>query len=335
MDQKQSVEIIRSTHEQLRKQLSKDKNFDETWENHCKDESQLQQYAKAMENLATKVWEVDCDGTDRTEYTLKWCKSVLRSYYTNGGRLKLLDKDDRRKRHYADESSGSTFSCGPNPYCMYNDETSELKVDKGIWESGDKIRVLDVGSCYNPFRGADDLETTPIDLAPANPDVFKCDFVNVAVKDDTLVTKKSKNVNSEMELQVEGDEITLLPYAFYHAVVFSLLLTYIPCPKVRWCLCEKAHRLLATNGLLLIVAPDSCHQNRHAALMKEWKNAIESIGFQRTIYSKDTHLHLMAFRKVPSDFIWDKRKFDLDQNDIVKKLHIPQDFHGIDGSNVE
>ena len=58
--------------------------------------------------------------------------------------------------------------------------------------------------------------------------------------------------------------------------------------------------------------------------MKNWKVAIEKIGFQRIKYEKDKHFHLLAFRKVPQDFIWDKRKLRNDES--LSVLNIPQDF---------
>ena len=58
--------------------------------------------------------------------------------------------------------------------------------------------------------------------------------------------------------------------------------------------------------------------------MKKWKISIEKIGFQRVKYEKDKHFHFLAFRKLPSDFIWDRRKQEkLEPDDI---LNIPQDF---------
>jgi len=63
--------------------------------------------------------------------------------------------------------------------------------------------------------------------------------------------------------QVAGSKrITTLPREYYHVVVFSLLLTYVPCPHKRWELCKRAFKVLRTDGLLLIVTPDSSHQNR-------------------------------------------------------------------------
>ena len=56
--------------------------------------------------------------------------------------------------------------------------------------------------------------------------------------------------------------------------------------------------LLKVNGLLLVITPDSKHQNRNVPMMKRWKVAIESIGFVRWRYVKHNHAHCMAFRKL-------------------------------------
>lgn len=79
--------------------------------------------------------------------------------------------------------------------------------------------------------------------------------------------------------------------------MFSLLLSYLPVPQQRLECCCRAHRLLKLHGLLLLIMPDSSHQNKHVAMVKAWKTGVEAIGFHRWKYFKDTHLHCMAFRK--------------------------------------
>ena len=54
-------------------------------------------------------------------------------------------------------------------------------------DHGFKLRALDVGSCYNPFGNVDFMDTSAIDLSPANPNVHKCDFLNC----DKVYTKSS------------------------------------------------------------------------------------------------------------------------------------------------
>lgn len=79
--------------------------------------------------------------------------------------------------------------------------------------------------------------------------------------------------------------------------MFSLLLSFLPVPQQRLECCCRAHRLLKLHGLLLLIMPDSSHQNKHVAMVKAWKTGVEAIGFHRWKYFKDTHLHCMAFRK--------------------------------------
>jgi hypothetical protein len=94
-----------------------------------------------------------------------------------------------------------------------------------------------------------------------------------------------------------GTKITNLPQNSFDVVVFCLLLSYLPAKAQRWTCCLKAHKLLKDNGLLIIITPDSSHQNKNMAMIKSWKTAIESIGFLRWKYHKDHHTHCMAFRK--------------------------------------
>lgn len=120
--------------------------------------------------------------------------------------------------------------------------------------------------------------------------------------------------------ELEGKEINILPSEMFHVVVFSLLLSYFPSASQRWECCQKAHQLLQTNGLLLIVTPDSSHQNKNSAMIKSWKTAIESLGFVRFKYEKQTHLHCMAFRKVAPCHSCNYGTGD------DSMMYIPQDF---------
>lgn len=108
----------------------------------------------------------------------------------------------------------------------------------------------------------------------------------------------------------------------FDVVVFCLLLSYFPHPSQRLKCCFNAHKILRTHGLLLVVTPDSSHQNKHAALMKQWKCGIEGLGFSRWKYSKEEHLHCMAFRKVTN-------VTGMCEDDD-SQLTIPQDSHKVE-----
>lgn len=119
------------------------------------------------------------------------------------------------------------------------------------------------------------------------------------------------------------DPIERLPRSSFHTVVFSLLLEYFPSPYQRWLCCQKAQELLMTNGLLLIITPDSHHQQKNAPMIKSWKLAIESMGFSRWKYIKQEHLHCMAFRKI----VLEKKNDHLVSDITPDMMYIPQDFH--------
>ncbi|KRT82087.1 hypothetical protein AMK59_4332, partial [Oryctes borbonicus] len=51
-----------------------------------------------------------------------------------------------------------------------------------IYYEHKSIKILDVGSCYNPFDNFSEyFDIFPIDIAPATSDVFDCDFLTVDI----------------------------------------------------------------------------------------------------------------------------------------------------------
>ncbi|XP_063301171.1 S-adenosylmethionine sensor upstream of mTORC1 [Pelobates fuscus] len=293
--------VVKSVHRSLRKQYLEDGNFDKVWNQHCKDERKLGEYACAMKSLADNYWTKKCEGQSRIE----WCLGVCRDYFFNGGKRKIIEKDARRA------VLNSTFPLN------YDEVLMSLNQNKEFHHSG-KMRLLDVGSCYNPFLKYEDILAVGIDIVPAVETVHRCDFLNLQIRQPLQLAPEAvdiflKNLRSPIES---------LHSELFDVVVFSLLLSYFPSRYQRWLCCKKAHELLALNGLLLIITPDSSHQNRHALMMKSWKIAIESLGFKRMIYSKFAHMHLMAFRKTSL-----KTTCDLITRNYPDMLYIPQDFN--------
>ena len=120
----------------------------------------------------------------------------------------------------------------------------------------------------------------------------ECDFlsVNVVSKSEQLVHQRQQCVDCQPEIPDTAHEtakaarpipIPPVPYLYGDYYVFSLLLSYMPCTTQHLTCCINAHRVLQLHGLLLVVSPDSSHQNKHAALMVNWKQCIEAIGFHR------------------------------------------------------
>ena len=85
--------------------------------------------------------------------------------------------------------------------------------------------------------------------------------------------------------------------ASFAVVVFSLLLSYFPAPLQRLRCCINAFHLLQIHGILVIITPDSSHQNKNMTFIKSWQLALESLGFSKWKYEKRRHLHCIAFRK--------------------------------------
>ena len=123
-----------------------------------------------------------------------------------------------------------------------------------------------------------------------------------------------------------GTAITTLPESTFDVVVFCLLLSYLPAREQRWTCCFKAHQLLKDNGLLVIITPDSSHQNKNMEMIKSWRSAIERIGFLRWKYHKDNHTHCMAFRKKIACAGRDNEKNKGDRICLQEMMYIHQDL---------
>ena len=268
------------------------------WSDHLQDKDGLKQYSEAMEKLATGPWAEQGSGR------ITWCVEVCDEYFSVGGALvKMIGKDLRRVGH----DMPTLVPIELLPY-------SDADIERTVYEAfgARKWRLLDVGSCYNPFSRFDKFEVTAIDITPAHSTVLSCDFLSVNISE--LSTRSEREVKG-------GNSLHHIKAGSFDIVVFSLLLSYFPSTHQRLQCCINAHKALCLHGILLIITPDSSHQNRHAGMMKSWKQCIEVLGFHRWKYVKDTHLHCMAFRKT---------RIDIDYGPCLVNdhmLYIPQDSH--------
>ncbi|CAJ1056235.1 hypothetical protein F2P81_006483 [Xyrichtys novacula] len=293
--------VVKNVHRKLRRKYREVGDFDKIWREHCEDEQTLSEYALAMKNLADNHWTKNCEGEGRIE----WCRSVCQEYFLDGGMKRMLEKDEKS----AALAMGLTAaSVSTQPHTTIPSSISQLG----------KMRLLDVGSCFNPFLKFDEFLTVGIDIVPAVESVYKCDFLNLQLQQPLQLAGDAV----EAFLRQLQNPIDTLPSQLFHVVVFSLLLSYFPSPYQRWICCKKAHELLELHGLLLIITPDSSHQNRHALMMRSWRVAVESLGFKRYKYIKYSHMHLIAFRKVCL-----ATTSDLVSRNYPEMLYIPQDFH--------
>ncbi|XP_072026370.1 S-adenosylmethionine sensor upstream of mTORC1-like isoform X2 [Amphiura filiformis] len=315
-----------------------DGDFERIWVEHCEDEACLGEYAYAMQHLATEHW-----AAKHPDDRIKWCYHACKEYFFHGGLGKALDKDRRRKQHQLKkleatqqiELLGEMCNNGREVVAHGNHCNGSHDIRDSILEciteprnsnqyntifipfSG-PLRLLDVGSCFNPFLEYPEFLSVGIDISPAVQSVHKCDFLNLQLQQPLQVAPDTVDTY----LRTLKSPVETLPQQCFHVVVFSLLLSYFPSPYQRWLCCQKAHQLLQLNGLLLIITPDSSHANRHVDMVKSWKKVIESLGFTRCRYVKDTHLHFMAFRKTtlePPSVVSAEISPDM--------LYIPQDYN--------
>ena len=98
----------------------------------------------------------------------------------------------------------------------------------------------------------------------------------------------------------EEGAVTSLERSSFHVVVFCLLLEYLPLPRMRHDVCQKAWDVLKDWGVLLVVTPDSSHQGKNELQMKCWRLALLKMGFVRIYIEKLPHARCLGFIKVPS-----------------------------------
>lgn len=81
-----------------------------------------------------------------------------------------------------------------------------------------------------------------------------------------------------------------------HVVIFSLVLSYMPCPRMRYAAIVKAHRVLRPLGLLIVVSTRT-QGKRSGDWVPTWVAQISGIGFALMQKTVRHQLVLLAFRK--------------------------------------
>ncbi|XP_034232409.1 S-adenosylmethionine sensor upstream of mTORC1 [Thrips palmi] len=298
---------IKNVHQTLRLEARK-VGEEKAWFDHCQRGEVLQTYAQAMKQLATEHWDrnADDDQNKKAVSRISWIVKQCEDYYYSDGMNESFSKELALCLRFK----------------LDTNEILDHKPDKHILRP--KLRVLDVGSCYNPFKKFPRFDVVAVDIAPASEDVLHCDFLNLEVTD-----QRSAKLHS-------NERIHQLCAASFNVVIFSLLLEYLPSSKQRYVCCSKASQLLAPGGILCIVTPDSKHATANSGIMKKWKYALANVGLLRIQYDKLPHLHCMVFRKcvhstvskqwLTSSLASESRKgkfFDAPE----QLMAIPQDYH--------
>ena len=129
-----------------------------------------------------------------------------------------------------------------------------------------KIRLVDVGSCYNPIShsaSAAAFEVTALDLCPTDPSVLQCDFLALEIgsqgsfplivqpnnnhnnnntnnnnnnnnnNDSNSISNNKNDSMTSTSSPVISSSLLRLPAASYDVVTMSLVLNYLPTPTQR------------------------------------------------------------------------------------------------------
>ncbi|XP_053615717.1 S-adenosylmethionine sensor upstream of mTORC1 [Plodia interpunctella] len=279
------AEFLKEVHSSLRKS-SLQYGAEEAWRKHCQNKDVLAKYAQCMQKLATKHWDVNYANDVTATSRISWATQMCCDYFFNKTYLKYRQKEI---------------------------EIAE-KLDISLSEQElftTPLELIDVGSCYNPFRIYDFFKVFAIDLCPSNDSVLQCDFLQVPVG-NTNIIKDNKAIQ--------------LKYNFFDVVTFCFLLEYLPSSEFRIRACEKAYDILKAGGLLIINTPDSKHVGANCKIMKCWRYTLACIGFTRIKYEKLKHMHCMAFRKAMNKDTAVRWATLCKEPYMTYSLNIPQDF---------
>lgn len=264
--------IVKSIHKRHRREFLKSGTSKLLWLQIVKDKKTLREYASAMDVLS-RNWEKEGDGVSRTE----WCRRKLTDYI--------------EKRHAK--------------FCKQH---ADLEIQS--LPANRKLKVLDVGSCNGLTKELLDFEILPVDIAPANENVYCLDMTSPVFGEETVISS-DRNIE-----QLARD---------FNAVSFLYVLTFIPDPLLRVKALMSANKCLALGGLLLIASPDSACQNKHMHLIRDWFSGLEDLGFHKLSYTKEKHFHGLTVGKF--------KDVELGDEEIVKvaqKFHVLHDKHKLE-----
>lgn len=289
-EHKHLASFLKDVHLALRKS-SAVLGVDKAWHDHCNNKDVLITYAHFMEKLATTHWENNSsDEQSLASSRIKWSADFANEYFTTKAFVKYRERE---------------ILIGNN---------INIKINSANELFTEPYKMLDVGSCYNPFKIYDFLDVLAIDLCPANDFVFECDFLQVPIGNETVVSE---------------NRVKQLKAGSFDIVTFCFLLEYIPSSELRIKACENAYKLLNVGGLLLISTPDSKHVGANSKLMKCWRYTLAIMGFTRIKYEKLRHMHCMAYRKCSNREVSARWATLHKASYMDYSIHIPQDYNTV------
>lgn len=283
------AQIIKNVHQELRDSTA-ELGVQKAWQNHLNDKVKLKLYGESMRELSENHWKIRNAVTDDR---INWIVNSCNQYYQKN------ELETHRKKDIEIINK-------------LKNEGSEIVINshEDIIELSQKLKVLDVGSSGNFFRKNSRFDILALDIAPSDKEVLFCDFLSVNISD---------------ELKKDEEQVFSLSALYYDIVIFCLLLEYLPTSDLRIQCCQKAYDVLKTEGILLIVTPDSNSQHINYKQIKTWKYVLATMGFKRIKLEKLKNLSCMVFRKSLSKEI-SRRWADKCKEPFMSfKLEIPQD----------
>jgi len=159
----------------------------------------------------------------------------------------------------------------------------EIGVDGAVVAepSNRPLRLLDVGSSFGAFIGASGVDCVALDLAPAHPEVWQADFLQLSIEDGLT-----------LGMQTEGLRLLALAAGSFDVVVLSLVLSFLPTPALRREMLDRCWRCLRARGSLLVVEKTALAAagQAGAAQRVSFQKAIEAAGFVSVRYAAIGHL---------------------------------------------
>ncbi|KAF2355713.1 25S rRNA (adenine(2142)-N(1))-methyltransferase Bmt2 [Trinorchestia longiramus] len=302
---KELADILKTAHRKLREEcLTEDAAS--VWSVHLRDTESHHRYASAMHALATRHWDTSNSPKAGASSRITWTHAASTEYFEGGGLQRAREKENRKVQFLM-------------PHLLAGVESSTQGVSS---TTSEKLRVLDVGSCYNPFARYSEWDVTAVDLHPATQDVLQCDFLNLNL-DAECSTAASEGTKEPADSNIETQAVVLdksstiensscVPFRiptnlranYFDIVIFCLLLEYIPSAEQRFKCCQNATKLLRPEGILIIITPDSKYEGHNNFLYKAWQAALAGLGLTRVKYEKKEHFHGMVFRKGLHKEVW-------------------------------
>jgi hypothetical protein len=216
----------------------------------------------------------------------QWMLNMCEDFFRGGYALRKFLRMEHRRR--AEGGKGTDADHDP------------LRQSSADVLSGRLVRLLDVGSCYNPFQTSAGFDVTALDLCPTDASVLECDFLALSV--------------DASESRIDGQRLLSLPARSFDAVTMSLVLNYLPSPELRGQMVFKARELLVSatpdsphvSGLLLIAEKESAFASTDRAqpvglVAAAFTRAVEEMGFalltHRLLRTDGRSSHVFAFRR--------------------------------------